>query len=377
MWLAYVESRGVNDNVYGNSSGDVSYAGWTGTHRFNDLLTGDRLQIQLFDENSVKLFDVTLDYLFEQDFHHESSYNSGLLKFMPEGAEAEKYDGSPRYALGYNNVLEAETSQDYNQTCNNSKYNSRSPGPPEEGCWEYRTIYEVKISKAGLGLPEMITDTSRIKIPQVNNSPPKNATAISGFSYCDADHDGAPDPGENGLGGWTISLAGQVNDSTTTDANGFYEFFNIGTGSYTLTETAKPGYEPAQIPASFNLAAHQVARGKDFGNSPAGCREEASAPIQPVQADPAEEQDLNVEIVPNPFREWTDVRITSPATTKITVEIYDLRGSRVASLYDGGIDAGITGSFRFHSPACRSGQVFMCVIRLQQGNIVRKIVQIK
>ncbi len=266
LWLAYVESRGVNDNVYGNSSADVSYSGWAGTHKFNDLLTGDKLQIQLYDQNSAKVFDVTLDYLFEQNLHYEKSYNSGLLKFMPEGAEAEKYDGSPHTALGYNNVFEAETSQDYNQTCNNSKYNSRSPGPPEEGCWEYRTIYEVKISKAGLGLPEMITDTSRIKIPLVNNSPSKNTTAISGFSYCDADHDSLKDQDEAGLEGMTIDLDGPVNVSTTTNANGFYEFFYIADGSYTVGEASQPGYILTQGPGPFTLASHQVARDKNFGN---------------------------------------------------------------------------------------------------------------
>ena len=52
LYLAYVESRGVNDNVYGTVAGDVSYAGWTDKiHSFGNLLGSDKVEIQLFNQS--------------------------------------------------------------------------------------------------------------------------------------------------------------------------------------------------------------------------------------------------------------------------------------------------------------------------------------
>jgi len=220
LYLAYVESRAVNDNVYGPLPSDVIYAGWGFPyyHVWDHLVGSDRVRIQLLNSGGTMVFDVEFDYLFPQWLGGVLiGYNSGTLAELPLGANAGAfYDGSPATALGYNNVVTSQTSEDKNQSCvSQSVFETNSPGPPESSypCWEYRYIYEVKISKAGLGLNDPFNDPSKLLVPEVHNSPNKDATGIKGFKYCDANNNGAWDPGEAGLGGWQINLAGPTNHS--------------------------------------------------------------------------------------------------------------------------------------------------------------------
>jgi hypothetical protein len=378
LWLAIVESRGVNDNVYGNCLSDVSYAGWgSKIHKFSDLLSSDKIQVQLYNSNSSKVFDVTFDYLFKQTTKCDYTYNSGLLKFAPQGSTVSYYDGSKTTAPGYNNVISAETSEDYNQSCNYSSYATNSPYP-ESGCWEYRVIYEIKISKAGLGLPPIISDTSLIRVPSVNNSPSKSTTAIQGFLYCDANNNGLRNAGEVGLGGWTINLAGPVNASTTTNAEGFYEFFYIPSGNYTITEVSQTGYVQTQSPAAFSLSATQVARDRNFGNWPAECTEEQATPAPlPLLADFNDVTELAVDIVPNPFNITTEVRVTTPVTTRVTVEIYNIQGIKLLTLFEGIAEANVPASYRLSASDTGYSQILLCAVRTQQGGVVKKIVRIR
>jgi hypothetical protein len=46
-----------------------------------------------------------------------------------------------------------------------------------------------------------------------------------------------------GLSGWTITLSGDASNSTTTNIDGYYEFTGLSSGSYTVTETLKEGWE--------------------------------------------------------------------------------------------------------------------------------------
>ncbi|MDD4651608.1 MAG: carboxypeptidase regulatory-like domain-containing protein, partial [Methanothrix sp.] len=65
---------------------------------------------------------------------------------------------------------------------------------------------------------------------------------ISGYKLDDCDNTGLP--------GWTITLSnssGEV-DTTTTNATGYYEFSGLDPGSYTVTETTKPGWTTITTP---------------------------------------------------------------------------------------------------------------------------------
>jgi len=386
LYLAYVESRAVNDNVYGPLPSDVSYAGWAYPyyHVWDHLVGSDRVQIQLLNSGGTTVFNVVFDYLFPQWFGGILiGYNSGLLMEVPLGATAGAfYDGSPVTALGYNNVIKSQTSEYYNQICVPiSVFETNSPGPPESNypCWEYRYIYEVAISKAGLGLSDPFTDPGKLLVPDVHNSPNKSAPGISGFKYCDANNNGAWDPGEVGLGGWQINIAGPTNAFTTTDANGYYEFFNVAVGSYTISEVLQSGYVQTQSPAPFSLAANELAKDKNFGNYPTCCP--TPPPAMPIVAsDPSQGltnvKNLDILIAPNPFTDATDVTIISKVKTQATVEIYNFMGVKIKTLFDGTLEADLKNSFRYTVESYQSEQVFLCVIRTPNGTVVRKIMKI-
>ncbi len=75
------------------------------------------------------------------------------------------------------------------------------------------------------------------------------ATAkLSGLAYLDTNNNGLVDVGETKLAGVTITLTGTANNgiienrTTTTATDGSYDFNNLWSGSYTLTETQPTGY---------------------------------------------------------------------------------------------------------------------------------------
>jgi hypothetical protein len=106
--------------------------------------------------------------------------------------------------------------------------------------------------------------------PERRNPVPK----ISGYKFLDQNWNGVHDPGEPGLGGWTIVL--QAPDgrqfSAVTDGGGFYRFFLDGLppGSYTLTEIEQPGWvrtTPQTRTVFVNYGVGDTEFGwNDFGN---------------------------------------------------------------------------------------------------------------
>ncbi|MEO7100962.1 MAG: SdrD B-like domain-containing protein [Luteolibacter sp.] len=67
------------------------------------------------------------------------------------------------------------------------------------------------------------------------------ASIISGKLFNDTNANGVQDTGEIALVGQTMTLSGAASKTTTTDANGYYEFTNLTTaGSYTVTVTSPP-----------------------------------------------------------------------------------------------------------------------------------------
>jgi hypothetical protein len=96
--------------------------------------------------------------------------------------------------------------------------------------------------------------------------------SIGGIKFEDLDGDGVQDPGELGLAGWTINLAGPVVGATVTGPGGSYSFTNLPAGVYTVSEVLQPGWiqtAPAPIPPGthvINLLVGQDVTGIDFAN---------------------------------------------------------------------------------------------------------------
>ena len=72
---------------------------------------------------------------------------------------------------------------------------------------------------------------------------------VTGEVYNDLNGNGNLDPGEPGLQGWTVNLlnaAGNTVATTTSDANGNYEFDNLFPGTFTVEEILQAGWIQTQ-----------------------------------------------------------------------------------------------------------------------------------
>ena len=88
------------------------------------------------------------------------------------------------------------------------------------------------------------------------NKPTPGISSLSGYVYCDPDHNGIKEPVEPGIGGVTVTLTGTdasgraVNRVVTTSALldaaghgvGYYQFDNLAAGTYTITEGVAAGF---------------------------------------------------------------------------------------------------------------------------------------
>src|SRR5262249_24698648 len=99
--------------------------------------------------------------------------------------------------------------------------------------------------------------------------------SISGTKFNDVNGNGVRDPGEPGLSGVTIQLAGPATSlTTTTTASGDFSFSGLAAGTYTLSEVVPPGFKQTAPPApgtvSVTLASGQNFTGVLFGNQAQG-----------------------------------------------------------------------------------------------------------
>jgi protocatechuate 3,4-dioxygenase beta subunit len=95
--------------------------------------------------------------------------------------------------------------------------------------------------------------------------------AISGMKFEDLNGNGVKDAGDNGLQGWTIQLDqdanGSVDATTTTDANGNYNFSNLGPGTYRVREQLQTGWiQTTANPADVTAVSGTNVSTVDFGN---------------------------------------------------------------------------------------------------------------
>ena len=106
---------------------------------------------------------------------------------------------------------------------------------------------------------------------------PPSLGSILGLKFNDLNGNGAKDPGEPTLSGWTIELKNAstlaVISTATTGADGSYSFLNITPANYVVSEVVKSGWTQTKPPMSpgggvysFALAAGENKLGIDFGN---------------------------------------------------------------------------------------------------------------
>ena len=67
-------------------------------------------------------------------------------------------------------------------------------------------------------------------------------SALCGVKFNDLNRNCVKDSLEQGLAGWTITLSGPVNGSTTTDSLGRYCFTSLPAATYTVSEELQTGW---------------------------------------------------------------------------------------------------------------------------------------
>lgn len=101
-----------------------------------------------------------------------------------------------------------------------------------------------------------------------------------------------------------------------------------------------------------------------------------SAPAVNEAAQPVSNS-VEVSVMPNPFSVSTEITVTTPIDTRADVEVYDMTGRRITSLFSGNLIAGSVNTFRFTSDTRGAQQSFMLVVRSQQGVVVKRIIDMK
>lgn len=99
--------------------------------------------------------------------------------------------------------------------------------------------------------PTPAPDSTPTPAPDTTPTPPPapaGHTIVQGTVFFDLDQNGIFDPNnEVALSGWTVSITGPMNLTTTTDGNGAYEFDGLVTGTYTVCVIPPAGWTQTAI----------------------------------------------------------------------------------------------------------------------------------
>ncbi|EJD5707289.1 carboxypeptidase regulatory-like domain-containing protein, partial [Staphylococcus pseudintermedius] len=93
---------------------------------------------------------------------------------------------------------------------------------------------------------DMSIDAGFFPLENWNPQPKDETYTIGDFVWRDEDHNGVQNDGEHGLEGVLVTLKtadGVVLNTTTSDANGHYQFTNVQKGKYIVEFTTPEGYE--------------------------------------------------------------------------------------------------------------------------------------
>jgi hypothetical protein len=86
---------------------------------------------------------------------------------------------------------------------------------------------------------------------------------------------------------------------------------------------------------------------------------------------------IDMVVSPNPFKDEAAIRVTSKVDTDLTVEIYNMTGLRVETLYDGPVNANEIYSFRFNTNPFDPQQFFMVVVRTPNSVTSTKMLKVR
>jgi hypothetical protein len=86
------------------------------------------------------------------------------------------------------------------------------------------------------------------------------------------------------------------------------------------------------------------------------------------------EPEAIVNIAPNPFQHTTQIRYMLNTDSRVTLEVYNLQGVKIATIFEGDAKAGFDYTYRFDPVGNNSEQVFLVVLRTNFGTITKRII---
>ncbi len=176
--VTYIQSTGLNDNSYG-----VNTVGWTRDHKFGDLTGAEKVQFRFTDRTGRVVLDMNLDYITAS-----SSVASGYTTLGPFGGDGKLIKGLREHVLSYSTSLSDNfnraglgvhrgvASNGFNLTQNSPQTAGGQSYDVVDaffGNWEFRSIYQVTVSKNAFGTAGF----GDVSVPLGVNSPPKTGTA--------------------------------------------------------------------------------------------------------------------------------------------------------------------------------------------------------
>ena len=82
------------------------------------------------------------------------------------------------------------------------------------------------------------------------------------------------------------------------------------------------------------------------------------------------------EVYPNPFSNSTNIMFSIPETGKVTLNVFDLAGTQVATLFDGVAEENSYYSITFDGNLLPAG-IFVCTLKTEESTNYNKLVMIK
>ena len=85
---------------------------------------------------------------------------------------------------------------------------------------------------------------------------------------------------------------------------------------------------------------------------------------------------IDLTIAPNPFTDQTNINFTLSEDSKVSVEIFNITGAKIATVYEGQVFANEPNTFKY-VPELNGNQVLLCVIRTSNGIAEKRMLLVR
>ncbi len=118
----------------------------------------------------------------------------------------------------------------------------------------------------------------------------------------------------------------------------------------------------------------------DYNNGdigPGHCEDEGDRSADELTGIINTEKNIGISAYPNPFMDEVTIEFTMDEDTDVVLEIYNMTGVKVASLYNGAVNANQTYSFKFDAVTRMKQETFMYVLRAGTTVKIGRLIMIK